>query len=157
MAEVKKSDFIYFQNEFLQELKQIDIKFTEKIAQLVATFQNTQLITDQKFEIYNDKISSLITKIETKEEYKKLKTELDKFKEYTNQEIIANSNKIYYLERDLSDACFNGFPAHFCGACVLAHLPQFGASLVHSRDRDLRSGIRNGAVPRPGARACRRH
>ena len=106
MAEVKKSDFIYFQNEFLQELKQIDIKFTEKIAQLVATFQNTQLITDQKFEIYNDKISSLITKIETKEEYKKLKTELDKFKEYTNQEIIANSNKIYYLERDLSDACF---------------------------------------------------
>ena len=106
MAEVKKSDFIFFQNEFLQEIKQLDIKFTEKIAQLIATFQNTKLITDQKFEIYNDKISSLITKIETKEEYKKIKTELDKFKEYTNQEIIANSNKIYYLERDLSDACF---------------------------------------------------
>lgn len=106
MAEVKKSDFIYFQNEFLQDIKKLDIKFNEKIAQIITTFQNNKLITDQKFQIYNDKISSLRTTIESNEEFKKVKTELENFKKKITEENIANSNKVFYLERDLSDACF---------------------------------------------------
>jgi low affinity Fe/Cu permease len=80
MDEVKKSDFIYFQNEFLQDIKKLDIKFNEKISQIMTTFQNNKLITDQKFQIYNDKISSLRTTIESNEEFKKVKTELENFK-----------------------------------------------------------------------------
>ena len=106
MAEVKKSDFIYFQNEFLQDIKKIDIKFTEQIAQIIKTFQNHKLITDQKFEIVNEKISSLLTTIETNTEIKKLNSEIENFKKILNQELLTNSNKIIYLERDLSDACF---------------------------------------------------
>ena len=106
MAEVKKSDFIYFQNEFLQDIKKLDIKFNEKISQIITTFQNSKLITDQKFQIYNDKISSLRTAIESNEEFKKVKTELENFKKKITEENIKNSNKIFYLERDLSDACF---------------------------------------------------
>ena len=106
MAEVKKSDFIYFQNEFLQDLKKIDIKFTEQLGQLIKTFQNDKLITDQKIELINNKISSLLSSFENNKEYQKLKTEIDNFKKNINQEQLTNSNKIYYLEKDLSDACF---------------------------------------------------
>ena len=106
MAEVKKSDFIYFQNEFLQDIKNLDIKFNEKISQLVKTFQNQKLVTDQKFEMYNDKISSLLTLMETNAEYQKLKTDIENFKKHISQNQMTNTNKLYYLQKDLSDACF---------------------------------------------------
>ena len=106
MAEVKKSDFIYFQNEFLQDIKKLDVKFNEKISQLMKTFQNNKLVTEQKFEIFNNKLSSLLTSIESNSESKKIKTELEDFKKRITQENISISNKIFYLERDLSDACF---------------------------------------------------
>ena len=106
MAEVKKSDFIYFQNEFLQDIKNLDIKFNDKISQLVKTFQNQKLVTDQKFEMYNDKISSLLTLIETNTEYQKLKTDVENFKKHISQNQMTNTNKLYYLQKDLSDACF---------------------------------------------------
>ena len=106
MAEVKKTDFIYFQNEFLQDLKKLDIKFTEKISQIISAIQNNKLITEQKFEIYNDKISTLLNTIESNTEYKKLKVEIENVKKKISQESLTNSNKIFHIERDLSDACF---------------------------------------------------
>ena len=106
MAEVKKSDFIYFQNEFLQDLKKLDIKFNEKISELVKNFQNQKLVSDQKFEMYNDKISSLLNMMETNSEYQKIKTEFENFKKHINQNQMTNANKLFYLEKELSDTCF---------------------------------------------------
>ena len=106
MVEVKKSDFIYFQNEFLQDLKKLDIKFNEKISELIKTFENQKLVSEQKFEMYNNKISSLIIMMETNSEHQKIKTEFENFKEKINQNIMINTNKLFYLEKDLSDACF---------------------------------------------------
>ena len=106
MAEIKKSDFIYFQNEVLQDIKKLDIKFTEQLGQLIKSFQNDKLITDQKFVIINDKISSILSSLEANIEYQKLKTEIDNFKKHINQEQLTNSNKIYSLEKDLSEISF---------------------------------------------------
>ena len=61
---------------------------------------------DEKDLIVNEKISSLLTTIETNTEIKKLNSEIDNFKKILNQELLTDSNKIIYLERDLSDACF---------------------------------------------------
>ena len=106
MDEVKKSDFIYFQNEFLQDIKKLDLKFSEKISQLIISFQNNKLITDQKFELYNNKITSLSNAVESNTQYQQIKLEIDNFKKYVKEENSINSNKISFIERDLSNACF---------------------------------------------------
>ena len=106
MAEVKKSDFIYFQNEFLQDLKKLDNKLTERISQITTSFQNNKLLMDQKFEVYSNKLSELVVAQESNDIYDKIKKEFDAFKRQINQKDVSNSNKIYLLERNLSDACF---------------------------------------------------
>ena len=106
MSEVKKSDLIYFQNELLQDLKKLDIKYTEKMTQIITTFQNNKLLTDQKFEVYNDKISAILKSIESNQEFQNLKLRIEKLKSSTSEENTKISNKIVYIERDLSDISF---------------------------------------------------
>ena len=106
MDEVKKSDFIYFQNEFLKDIKQIDIKYNEKFSQILNILQNEKLVNEQKFQIYNEKIAALSTAMETNGQIQQIKNDFEKFKERIKQEQLSNKNKLSYLERDLSDACF---------------------------------------------------
>lgn len=99
----------------------------------MTTFQNNKLVTDQKFEIFNNKLSSLLTSIESNSESKKIKTELEDFKKHITQENISISNKIFYLERDLSDACFKydnlfstvGAPGLIGNGCKYINLKTF--------------------------------
>ena len=105
MAEVKKSDFIYFQNEFLQDLKKLDNKFTERISQITTSFQNDKQLMDKRFEIYNNKLSELLGSQESNNIYNKIKNEFDVFKRQINQKDVANSNKLHLLEKNLSDTC----------------------------------------------------
>ena len=65
MSEVKKSDFIFFQNEFLQDMKKLENQFNEKFSQILKSFQNEKLVTEQKFHFYDDKLSSLTIAMET--------------------------------------------------------------------------------------------
>ena len=106
MAEVKKSDFIYFQNEFLQDLKKLDNKFTERISQITTSFQNNKQIMDQKFEVYSNRLTQLLVSQESNDGYTKIKNEFEEFKKQINQKDNSFSNKLSLLERNLSDACF---------------------------------------------------
>ena len=106
MSEVKKSDFIFFQNEFLQEMKKLENKFNEKFSQILKSFQNEKLVTEQKFHFYDDKISSLTIAMETNTDFQIIKKDFEKLKEQIKEERISNTNRLFYLERDLSDACF---------------------------------------------------
>ena len=105
MAEVKKSDFIYFQNEFLQDLKKLDNKLTERISQITTNFQNNKLLTDKKFEVYSNKLSELLISLESNSIYTQIKNEFDTFKRQINQKDVASSSKIFLIERNLFDAC----------------------------------------------------
>ena len=105
MSEVKKSDFIYFQNEILQDLKKLDNKLTERISQIATSIQNNKVSMDKKFEIYSNKLSELLGSEESNNNYSKIKNEFDVFKKQISQKDEANSSKINLLERNLSGAC----------------------------------------------------
>ena len=70
MSEVKKSDIIYIQNEILIDIAKLDKKLSDKITQLSSALQNQQLLTDQKYELSNDKYNSLLSKIESNPDIK---------------------------------------------------------------------------------------
>ena len=106
MAEVKKSDLIYMQNELLKDISSLDKKLSDKITKLTTLVQSHQLTIDQKFEISNEKYKSLIESIESNEEIKDIKKEFSEFKRQINQGQLINTNKILTVEKDLKSACF---------------------------------------------------
>ena len=106
MTEVKKSDILYMQNELLGDISKLDKRLSDKIAQLTAAIQNQKLITDQKFEMYDEKYKSLLQKIETNEEIKGIKAQFSEFKKDINQIQFVNNSKISSIEKDLKNACY---------------------------------------------------
>ena len=101
MAEVKKSDIIYIQNELLGDIAKLDKKLSDKITQLTSALQYQKLTSDQKYELSTEKYNSLLSKFEAKEDLNKLKEQITEFKSEINQNQLINTNKIFSLEKDL--------------------------------------------------------
>ena len=106
MNEVKKADLIYLQNEILKDIASIDKKYSDKITQLTTALKNFQLMSDQKFALNNDKYESLLKKLESNEEIKKIKKEFSDLKRDINQNQMLNNNKLFNVEKDLKNACY---------------------------------------------------
>ena len=106
MNEVKKTDLIYLQNEILKDIATIDKKYSDKITQLTTALKNFQLMSDQKFALNNDKYESLLKKLESNEEIKKIKKEFSDLKKDINQNQMLNNNKLFNVEKDLKNACY---------------------------------------------------
>ena len=106
MNEVKKADLIYLQNEILKDIASIDKKYSDKITQLTTALKNFQLMSDQKFALNNDKYESLLKKLESNEEIKKIKKEFSDLKKDINQNQMLNNNKLFNVEKDLKNACY---------------------------------------------------
>ena len=106
MNEVKKTDLIYLQNEILKDIATIDKKYSDKITQLTTALKNFQLLSDQKFALNNDKYESLLKKLESNEEIKKIKKEFSDLKKDINQNQMLNNNKLFNVEKDLKNACY---------------------------------------------------
>ena len=101
------------QNEILKDMASLDKKLSDKITKLTTLVQSQQLTTDQKLEINNERYTSLIEKMESNEEIKKIKQEFTEFKSQVNQNQLINTNKIITVEKDLKNACYKY--DNFCG------------------------------------------
>ena len=71
MTEIKKTDLLFLQNELLKDISALDKKLSDKITQLSKEILSQKLLTDQKFELNEEKYNSLLEKIESNEEIKK--------------------------------------------------------------------------------------
>jgi hypothetical protein len=106
MKEITRNDFNLFQNEILGLIKKSDSKSTEKITELIANLQKTELISDQKFENYKFEVDSIVKNLETNDTIVKLKQKIDELNSQIEEIKSVNENKISQFERDLSNACF---------------------------------------------------
>ena len=106
MAEVKKADIIYMQNELLSDINTLEKKLSDKITQLSIVIQNQKLISDQNFELSKGNYKILLEKIESNENLDKIKQQFTEFKTKINNNLIVNNSKISSLERELKDIGF---------------------------------------------------
>ena len=106
MTEIKKTDLLFLQNELLKDISALDKKLSDKITQLSKEILSQKLLTDQKFELNEEKYNSLLEKIESNEEIKKIKENFTEFTININQKQYLNNTKISVLEKDLKSACF---------------------------------------------------
>ena len=106
MAEVKKADIIYMQNELLSDINSLEKKLSDKITQLSIVIQNQKLISDQNFELSKGNYKILLEKIESNENLDKIKQQFTEFKTKINNNLIVNNSKISSLERELKNIGF---------------------------------------------------
>ena len=106
MAEVKKADMIYMQNELLSDINSLEKKLSDKITQLSIAIQNQKLISEQNFELSKGNYKILLEKIESNENLDKIKQQFTEFKTKINNNLIVNNSKISSLERELKDIGF---------------------------------------------------
>ena len=106
MAEVKKADIIYMQNELLSDINSLEKKLSDKITQLSIAIQNQKLISEQNFELSKGNYKILLEKIESNENLDKIKQQFTEFKTKINNNLIVNNSKISSLERELKDIGF---------------------------------------------------
>ena len=106
MAEVKKADMIYMQNELLSDINSLEKKLSDKITQLSIVIQNQKLISEQNFELSKGNYKILLEKIESNENLDKIKQQFTEFKSKINNNLIVNNSKISSLERELKDIGF---------------------------------------------------
>jgi len=101
-----KNDFLYFQNEILGDIKNIQVKTAEKFTQISNYLETQKNFNEKKF---ND-LTILVDKLSKKLEEK---TDLEKFEDKLKQSLRSMQDltvkleiKFNIMNKDLKDACF---------------------------------------------------
>lgn len=102
---LKKDDFVYFRNEILKDMKQIESKINEKVTNLYTYIKKISTDNDQKIDTINVKVLKLLENDPLLLE-EKINSKLEKNKNNFEDKISDLGAKLYILKKDLSNACF---------------------------------------------------
>ena len=104
--EVKKSDFIFFQNEILEDMKKLE----NKINNIIISNSNNLLekvnLNKNNIEATNKKIFEIIKLVNNEDEKIKINSYIDKFKTKIDEFTFANDTKMTSLEKQLNELSF---------------------------------------------------
>ena len=105
MNEPIKNDLIYFRNEILKDMKEMETKFNDKIVNLYSLINKINSKSDEKLSAINIKIKTLQDNdpsiIETK-----INSVIERNNNNLEQKISDLSTKIFILQKDLTNACY---------------------------------------------------
>ena len=76
---VTKTDFIYFQNDILKDLKNLEVAFNEKTEKIIKAVENNKSYADSNFTKYSLLISELSDKLGESEENSQVSNQLKTF------------------------------------------------------------------------------
>ena len=105
MNEPIKNDFVYFRNEILKDMKQIETKINEKVSNLYSYIKKFNTESDEKLNSMNVRLKKLQDNNPALLE-EKINAKIEKNKNNFEEKIADIGAKIYILKKDLSDACF---------------------------------------------------
>ena len=105
MNEPIKNDLIYFRNEILKDMKEMETKLNDKIVNLYSLINKINSKSDEKLSAINIKIKTLQDNdpsiIETK-----INSVIERNNNNLEQKISDLSTKIFILQKDLTNACY---------------------------------------------------
>ena len=105
MSDLTKKDFIYFQNEVLQDIKNVESKLSEKIASIFSCIQEISASTEKRINSINTVVKTLSDNNHV-EAHEKIMSQIDRLKKKLDDTALNNSSKINIMQKDLSNACF---------------------------------------------------
>ena len=100
---VTKTDFIYFQNDILKDIKNLEKTFTEKIESIINEVNKNKTFTDSNFTKYSLLISDISEKVGASEGNSKIIEELNIMKKKLEDLSINSRIKINSLEKEFNN------------------------------------------------------
>lgn len=104
--EVKKNDFLFFQNEVLKDLKILENRINEKIKSLSNRIRQETNNNDEKISTQNNKIMEILNILSSNDEKLKVNSELSNFQNKIDEFIFLNNTKITSIQKQLSNISY---------------------------------------------------
>ena len=104
--EVKKNDFIFFQNEVLKDLKNLENKMIEKISGLSKKLNTESAKNNEQFTLQNNKIVEIINKSSSSIEQTKINNQIEKLKKKFEDYSVVNNTKVNSIQKELTENTF---------------------------------------------------
>ena len=101
-----KNDLIYFENEILGDMKKIETKINEKMAQTVSFVETQYQKYESKIKELTNKIEVLSKQITENDNTQKFENLLKDSQQNTNDLVTKIDIKLDILEKDFNNACF---------------------------------------------------
>lgn len=102
---ITKKDFIYFQKEVLQDIKNVESKLSEKIASIFSCIQEISASTEKRINSINTVVKTLSDNNHV-EAHEKIMSQIVRLKKKLDDTALNSSSKINIMQKDLSNACF---------------------------------------------------
>ena len=100
---VTKSDFIYFQNEILKDLKNLELVFNEKTEEMMKTININKTNADSNFETFSQTLKELSEKVGFSEENSKFGEKINTIQKKLEDLSINSRVKINSIEREINN------------------------------------------------------
>ena len=100
---VTKSDFIYFQNEVLKDMKDLELKFNEKTEEMIKLFNSNKTSSSSDITKLYKLFSNLSEKISLLEENSKITNKLNTFQKKLEDLTINSKIRNNSLEKEINN------------------------------------------------------
>ena len=100
---VTKTDFIYFQNEILKDMKNLEIIFNEKIEEMIKTINTNKANADTNFENFSNLFTEISGKMDFSEDNSKFADNLNTIQKKLEDLSVNSKVKINSIEREISN------------------------------------------------------
>ena len=105
MSDLTKKDFLYFQNEILEDIKKVESKLQEKIASLYSYIQEMTLSNEKRFTTLNTIIQNISERNHAENE-KNIISQIDRLKKKVEDINLNNTSKIAIMQKDISNTFY---------------------------------------------------
>ena len=105
MNEIQKNDFVYFRNEILKDMKQIETKINEKVINFYSSIKKITTENEEKINLIDLKLKALQNNDPLVLE-NKINSNFEKNRKKFEEKFDDIGAKINIIQRDLSNACF---------------------------------------------------
>ena len=103
---INRNDFLFFQNEVFKDMKELEKKINEKINTITTNINSNKEDSDNNFSKYNEKITQMMTIIESSDERMKINEQISSLKKNLNDITYTNKAKMTLLEKSINNITF---------------------------------------------------
>ena len=106
MNNVSRNDFLFFQNEVFQDMKNLEKNINEKINSMITNMNSYKDTSDMNYKKFTEKISEMMGIIDSTDEKAKINTQLSSFQKQMDDISFLTKNRLNSFERQINDISF---------------------------------------------------
>ena len=103
---ISRSDFIFFQNEILGDVKNLETKLNDKLSQTTSFVETQYEKSELRIKELTNRVQDLSIKLEENNNTKQFENILNQSQQKLEDLLTKIEVKLSMLERDFNDACF---------------------------------------------------